>query len=72
LRTEARFITNPPVALKRPFNFDRQDGSAYSLVEQKTLQALGHPEGLKGWKITTERKLIVPERVKEQAQMKKI
>ncbi|KEQ64593.1 uncharacterized protein M437DRAFT_43740 [Aureobasidium melanogenum CBS 110374] len=69
---EPRFITNPPVALKQPFNFDRTDGSAYSLVEQKTLNALGHPEGLKGWKITTERKLIVPERVREQAQMKKI
>ncbi|KAG9941217.1 hypothetical protein KCU85_g9651, partial [Aureobasidium melanogenum] len=69
---EPRFITNPPVALKQPFNFDRTGGSAYSLVEQKTLNVLGHPEGLKGWKITTERKLIVPERVREQAQMKKI
>ena len=70
--TEPRFITNPPVALKESFNFDRQDGSTYSLVEQKTLQALGHPEGLKGWKITTERKFIIPERVKQQAEMKKI
>jgi len=70
--TEPRFITNPPVALKEPFNFDRQDGSTYSLVEQKTLQALGHPEGLKGWKITTERKFLIPERVKQQAEMKKI
>ncbi|THW73643.1 hypothetical protein D6D19_05496 [Aureobasidium pullulans] len=69
---EPRFITNPPVALKEPFNFDRQDGSTYSLVEQKTLQALGHPEGLKGWKITTERKFLIPERVKQQAEMKKI
>ncbi|THX13903.1 hypothetical protein D6D13_03430 [Aureobasidium pullulans] len=69
---EPRFITNPPVALKEPFNFDRQDGSTYSLVEQKTLQALGYPEGLKGWKITTERKFIIPERVKQQAEMKKI
>ncbi|KAI4720331.1 hypothetical protein E4T48_03438 [Aureobasidium sp. EXF-10727] len=69
---EPRFITNPPVALKQPFNFDRTDGSAYSLVEQKTLNALGHPEGVIGWKITTERKQIVPERVKEQAKMKKI
>jgi hypothetical protein len=72
--TEPRFITNPPVALKQPFNFDRTDGNSgtYSLVEQKTLNALGQPQGLKGWKITTERRSIVPERVREQAQMKKI
>ncbi|KAG9841934.1 hypothetical protein KCU98_g5348, partial [Aureobasidium melanogenum] len=69
---EPRFITNPPVALKQPFNFDRTDGSAYSLVEQKTLNALDSASGLKGWRITTERKFIVPERVREQAQMKKI
>ena len=69
---EPRVITNPPVALKEPFNFDRQDGSEYSLVEQKTLRALGKPEGLRGWKATGERKMIVPERVKRQAKMKKI
>lgn len=71
-RPEPRIITNPPVALREPFNFDRQDGSAYSLVEQKTLRSLGQPEGLSGWKISGERKLIVPERVKRQALMKKI
>ncbi|KAI4848277.1 hypothetical protein E4T44_04029, partial [Aureobasidium sp. EXF-8845] len=69
---EPRFITNPPVALVEPFNFDRRDESAYSLVEQKTLNALGKPNGLDGWKVTTERKLIVPERVRQQASMKKI
>ena len=67
-----RFITNHPVALLQPFDFDRKDGSAYSLEEQKTLNALGKPQGLDGWKITTERKLIVPERVREQAEMNKI
>ncbi|KAI5209732.1 hypothetical protein E4T38_02253 [Aureobasidium subglaciale] len=72
LRAEPRFITNPPVALKEPFKFDRQDRSECSLVEQKTLNALGRPEGLTGWKVTTERKLIVPERVKQQATMKKL
>jgi len=68
---EPRIITNPPVALREPMNFDRPDGN-YSLVEQKTLRALGHPEGLRGWKAIGERKLIVPERVKRQALMKKI
>jgi len=33
---------------------------------------LGKPQGLDGWKITRERKLIVPERVRLQAEMKKI
>ena len=42
------------------------------MVEQKTLRALGKPEGLRGWKATGERKMIVPERVKRQAKMKKI
>jgi hypothetical protein len=36
------------------------------------LNALGKPQGLDGWKVTTERKLIVPERVRLQAEMKKI
>ncbi|KEQ74055.1 hypothetical protein M436DRAFT_45137 [Aureobasidium namibiae CBS 147.97] len=69
---EPRIITNPPISLLRPFNFDRKDGSQYSLVEQKSLNALGKPQGLDGWKITRERKLIVPERVRLQAEMKKL
>ncbi|CAE6460179.1 unnamed protein product [Rhizoctonia solani] len=36
-----RFITNPPVSLKEPFNFNRSDPSKFSLVEQKTLKELG-------------------------------
>lgn len=36
-----RLITNPPVALKEPFNYSRVDESSYSLVELKTMQALG-------------------------------
>jgi hypothetical protein len=42
--------------LKEPFNFDRENPDDYSLVELKTLRDLGKPEGLKGWKITSERK----------------
>ncbi|KAL1962423.1 hypothetical protein VTN77DRAFT_9694 [Rasamsonia byssochlamydoides] len=65
-----RIITNPPVSLKEPFNFDRDDPSEYSLVERKTLQALG-VDRLRGWKITGERAAVVPERLKIQAEMKK-
>lgn len=36
-----RIITNPPAALKEPFNFDRENPEDYSLVERKTLLALG-------------------------------
>lgn len=65
-----RIITNPPVALKEPFNFDRDDPSQYSLVEQKTLLALGK-DRLNGWKITTERETIVPARMKAFYEMKR-
>jgi hypothetical protein len=61
-----RIITNPPVCLKEPFNFDREDGK-YSLVEKKTLKELGKPEGLKGWKIQGERLPYVSERMKRVA-----
>lgn len=58
LLREVRIITNPPVALKEPFQYDRPDGEEYSLVEAKTLKELGKPEGLKGWKITGPRELL--------------
>lgn len=64
-----RIITNPPVGLKEPFNFDRDDPSQYSLVERKTLLALGK-DRLPGWKITTERERIVPARMKAAREMK--
>ncbi|KAL4994220.1 hypothetical protein BDV10DRAFT_197696 [Aspergillus recurvatus] len=64
-----RIITNPPVGLKEPFNFDRDDPSEYSLVEKKTLLALGM-DRLKGWNITTERERIVPARLKRFHEMK--
>jgi len=59
LRT-LRIITNPPVSLKEPFNYNRADPADYSLVEQKTLRDLGRPEGLGDWKITGPRERIVP------------
>lgn len=36
-----RVITNPPVALRKAFNFNRENPDDYSLVEKKTLAALG-------------------------------
>ncbi|KAJ4365665.1 hypothetical protein N0V83_008285 [Neocucurbitaria cava] len=64
-----RVITNPPVSVKEPFVFDRDDGD-YSAVERKTLKALGK-ERLDGWKIQGERQGIVPERVRIQEEMKR-
>ncbi|KAI0397760.1 hypothetical protein F5Y17DRAFT_290840 [Xylariaceae sp. FL0594] len=64
-----RIITNPPVSLKEPHCFDREDGR-YSLVEQKTIRCVGGEEKLKGWKITGPREGVIPERVKIQQAMK--
>lgn len=66
-RRLARIITNPPVSLKEPFNFDRADASEYSLVELKTIQEVGGQDKLRGWKITGAREAVVPERLKVQA-----
>lgn len=62
-----RVITNPPVSLKEPFNFARESTNEYSLVERKTLKALG-VERLE-FKPTTERRRIVPKRVLDQNKM---
>lgn len=63
-----RVITNPPVSLKQPFKFQRDDPEEYSLVEWKTLKALGR-EGL-DFTPTTERRRVVPLRVGNQEKMK--
>ncbi|KAL9105446.1 MAG: hypothetical protein Q9227_009380 [Pyrenula ochraceoflavens] len=75
-RRLVRIITNPPVSLAEPFCFDRKsEGGEYSLVELKTLEMLGRDgrkgEGLEGWKVTGERKEVVPERLKVQAEMRR-
>ncbi|EGN98483.1 hypothetical protein SERLA73DRAFT_110000 [Serpula lacrymans var. lacrymans S7.3] len=62
-----RVITNPPVALKEPFNFNRENPDDYSLVEKKTLKALGVDK--LDFQIKTERREVVPLRVKIQQQM---
>lgn len=36
-----RIITNPPVSLNEPFNFNRENPDDFSLVEKKTLKELG-------------------------------
>ncbi|KAI0344230.1 hypothetical protein BDW22DRAFT_1427864 [Trametopsis cervina] len=56
-----RVITNPPVGLRAPFNFNRENPEEYSLVEKKTLKALGVDR--LDFKPTTERRQIVPQRV---------
>jgi hypothetical protein len=64
-----RIITNPPVLLNEPFNFERENPEDYSIVERKTLSALG-VERLSGWNIKGERKVVIPERVRGQAEMR--
>lgn len=62
-----RIITNPPVFLREPFNFDRADPEEYSLVERKTLKALGVDRF--PFQITTERKFVTPARILRQQKM---
>ncbi|PPQ75467.1 hypothetical protein CVT24_013318 [Panaeolus cyanescens] len=62
-----RVITNPPVSLKEPFNFNRENPEEYSLVEKKTLKALGVDRF--PFTPATERRRIVPARVLAQQKM---
>ena len=62
-----RFITNPPVKLKEPMNFNRDNPADFSPVEQAILNALD-VERL-DFKPTAEREAVVPERVRRQAKM---
>lgn len=66
-----RIITNPPVSLNEPFNFNRKNPEEYSLVELKTLHALGK-ERLQDWHATGPREAIVPERMRNVIEMKKL
>lgn len=71
-RRAVRIITNPPVALREPFRFDRPRGDedAYSIVERATLRMLGEEDGLRGWAITHPRERVVPERLMIQERMR--
>ncbi|KAG8940683.1 hypothetical protein FRC03_005181 [Tulasnella sp. 419] len=53
-----RILTNPAVSLNEPFNFNREDPSEYSLVEKKTLKALGVDR--LDYKITAPRQQFIP------------
>lgn len=62
-----RFITNPPVHLNEPMQFDRPEAADFSPVERAVLRALGverHP-----FQPAAPRQAIVPERVKRQQRM---
>jgi hypothetical protein len=63
----ARFMTNPPVALRAPMNFNRANPDEFSLVERAVLRGLG-VERL-DFQPTVPRERIVPERVRRQQQM---
>ncbi|KDQ62673.1 hypothetical protein JAAARDRAFT_189966 [Jaapia argillacea MUCL 33604] len=62
-----RVITNPPVGMREPFNFNRENPDEFSLVERKTLKALGVDR--LDFKPTTERRQVVPLRVLRQQKM---
>jgi hypothetical protein len=57
----ARFISNPPLALKAPLNFDRPDPSDHSLVELAVLRGLG-TERLP-YRPAAPREAVVPQRI---------
>lgn len=63
-----RIITNPPVSVKEPFNFNRSDGK-YSIVEETTMRALGR-DSLPEWKATGQRERVVPFSTDGKAKMK--
>jgi hypothetical protein len=62
-----RLITNPPVHLKEPMNFNRADPAEFSPVERAVLRGLGVDR--LDFRPTAERRKIVPERVLRQQRM---
>ncbi len=60
----ARFMINPPPRLKEPMRFERNDGSAYSVVERSILNALGKKSY--DFRIATPRRKVVPARIARQ------
>ncbi|MGZ6260944.1 MAG: hypothetical protein ACXWN5_08865 [Candidatus Limnocylindrales bacterium] len=66
-RGTARFITNPPIALREPMRFDREDPAEHSPVERAVLRALG-VERL-DYRPEAARQSVVPERVRQQQRM---
>ena len=64
----ARFITNPPIALKEPMNFNRDNPDEYSPVERAILHGL-NVERL-DFRPTAPRETVVPPRVLRQQKMR--
>ena len=62
-----RIITNPPVALNEPFNFNRENPDDFSLVEKKTLKAVGVDR--LNFEITTKRQRVTPARIARQQKL---
>lgn len=62
-----RFITNPPVSLGKPMNFNRTNAEDFSPVERAVLRGLGLDR--LDFQIASPRERIVPERVKRQQKM---
>jgi hypothetical protein len=67
-RGTARFITNPPIALRRPMDFDRPHPDEQSPVERAVLRALGVDR--LDYAPTAAREDVVPERVLRQERMR--
>ena len=63
----ARFITNPPVGLAEPMNFNRENPDDFSPVELAVLDGLGKDR--LDFKPTAPRERLVPERVQRQKKM---
>jgi hypothetical protein len=57
----ARFISNPPLTLREPMNFDRSEHGDHSLVEQAVLRGLGVQR--LPYQPTGPREQVVPQRV---------
>lgn len=66
-RGTARFITNPPIALKEPMRFDRPAPAEQSPVERAVLHALGVDR--LDYRPAAAREGVIPERVLRQQRM---
>lgn len=61
----ARIITNPPLALREPMNFQRPDSGDFSLVERAVLDGLGVDR--LDFAPAAPRESVVPDRVRRQS-----
>jgi hypothetical protein len=59
-----RIITNPPITLREPLRFDRDNAADFSPVEQAVLRGLGVDRY--DFRRTGEREAVVPQRVLDQ------